>query len=122
MHAPVLRGAIMASLFLMAELLGRQRSAITSLALAAAVMAGISPQILWQVSFQLSFLAMAGLIILVPPLQAAGRRAVEATLGEEGTAVSIAGVIIDGFGVTLGAHQGRSLLVLCPGDHPVHSS
>jgi hypothetical protein len=23
------------------------------------------------------------------------------------------------FSVTLGAHEGRSLLVLCPGDHPV---
>ena len=103
MYAPVLRGAIMASLFLMAELLGRQRSAITSLALAAAVMVGISPQILWHVSFQLSFLAMAGLILLVPPLQDIGRRAVRAMLGEEGTAVSIAGVIIDGFSVTLGA-------------------
>jgi trehalose synthase len=26
------------------------------------------------------------------------------------------------FAVTLGPHEGRSLLVLCPGDHPVHSS
>jgi hypothetical protein len=25
------------------------------------------------------------------------------------------------FAVTLGPHEGRSLLVLCPGDHPVHS-
>jgi trehalose synthase len=25
------------------------------------------------------------------------------------------------FAITLGPHQGRSLLVLCPGDHPVHS-
>ncbi|GAH18972.1 unnamed protein product, partial [marine sediment metagenome] len=35
MHTPVVRGAIMASLFLTAELLGRQRTAITSLAFAA---------------------------------------------------------------------------------------
>ena len=103
MHTPVLRGAIMASLFLTAELLGRQRSAITSLALAAAVMVGISPQILWQVSFQLSFLAMAGLILIFPPLQAIGRRVVKATLGEEGTAVSLASIISDGLSVTLGA-------------------
>ncbi|GAI86825.1 unnamed protein product, partial [marine sediment metagenome] len=37
----------MASLFLTAELLGRQRTAITALAFAAAVMVGISPHILW---------------------------------------------------------------------------
>jgi len=45
MQPPVVRGAIMASLFLTAELLGRQRNAITSLAFAAAIMIGISPQI-----------------------------------------------------------------------------
>ena len=103
MNAPVLRGAIMASLFLMAELLGRQRSAITSLALAAAVMVGINPQVLWHVSFQLSFLAMAGLIFIFPRLQAIGRRIVSAVLGEEGAAVSLANVIADGFSVATGA-------------------
>ncbi len=103
MNAPVLRGAIMASLFLTSELLGRQRSAMTSLAFAAAVMVGISPRILWDASFQLSFLAMAGLILLVPLLQVIGRKAVNATLGEEGTLVSIASVITDSFSVTLGA-------------------
>ena len=103
MHTPVLRGAIMASVFLMAELLGRQRSAMTSLAFAAAVMVGISPQIPWHVSFQLSFLAMAGLIFIFPRLQAIGRKVVKATLGEEGTAASLAGIIADGFSVTLGA-------------------
>ncbi len=72
MHPPVVRGAIMASLFLAAELLGRQRSAFTALAFAAAVMIGISPQILWDASFQLSFLAMSGLIFIFPLLQTSG--------------------------------------------------
>jgi len=103
MHAPVIRGAIMASLFLAAELLGRQRSAITALAFAAAVMVGISPQILWTASFQMSFLAMAGLIFIFPPLQAIGRKAVKATLGEDRPAASIANIITDSFSVTLGA-------------------
>jgi len=103
MHAPVVRGAIMASLFLIAELLGRQRSAITALAFAAAIMIGIDPQILWTVSFQLSFLAMAGLIFIFPPLQNLGRRAVRATLGEDGPAVTIANITVDSFSVTLGA-------------------
>jgi len=103
MHAPVIRGAIMASLFLTAELLGRQRSAITALAFAAAVMVGISPQILWTASFQMSFLAMAGLIFIFPPLQAIGRKAVKATLGEDRPGVSMANIITDSFSVTLGA-------------------
>jgi competence protein ComEC len=103
MHAPVIRGTIMASLFLTAELLGRQRSAVTALTLAAAVMVGISPQILWDASFQMSFLAMAGLIFVFPPLQALGRKAVNATLGENGRAVSMANIITDSFSVTLGA-------------------
>ena len=103
MHPPVVRAAIMVSLFLTAELLGRQRSAITALAFAAAVMVGISPQILWTAAFQMSFLAMAGLIFIFPPLQAIGRRAVNATLGEDGPAVRIANIATDSFSVTLGA-------------------
>ncbi len=103
MHPPIVRGAIMASLFLTAELLGRQRSAITSLVFAAAIMVGISPQILWTASFQLSFLAMAGLILVFPPIQAIGRKVVNATLGEDGRAVSIANFITDSFSITMGA-------------------
>jgi len=102
-HTPVIRGAIMASLFLAAELLGRQRTAVTSLAFAAAVMVGINPQILWDASFQLSFLAMAGLIFIAPPLMALGRRAVRAAIGEEGILASIANITADTLSVTLAA-------------------
>ncbi len=103
MHPPVIRGAIMASLFLTAELLGRQRSAFTALAFAAAIMVGISPQILWQAAFQMSFMAMAGLIFIFPPLRALGRKAVNAMLGEDRMVVPPANFITDSFGVTLGA-------------------
>jgi competence protein ComEC len=103
MHPPVVRGAIMASLFLTAELLGRQRSAITCLVLAAAIMVGISPHILWSASFQMSFMAMAGLIFLAPRFQAIGRRAVKATLGEDRPAIPIANFTTDSFSVALGA-------------------
>jgi len=103
MHPPVVRGAIMASLFLSAKLLGRQRTAITSLAFAAAIMVGIDPQILWGASFQLSFLAMAGLIFLAPPLQALGRKAVNTTIGEEGVGGALANIVTDSFSVTLAA-------------------
>ena len=103
MHPPILRAAIMVSLFLIAELLGRQRSAITSLAFAAAIMVGISPQILWTASFQMSFTAMAGLIFIFPPIQSLGRKAVIATLGEGGVAASTANFVVDSMSVTLGA-------------------
>jgi competence protein ComEC len=103
MHAPVIRAAIMVSLFLAAELLGRQRSAVTSLAFAAAVMVGINPQILWDASFQMSFAAMAGLIFIYPLVQSLLRNAVKAVLGEEGIMVSIANLITDSLSVSLGA-------------------
>ncbi len=103
MHAPVVRGAIMASIFLAAELVGRQRSAFTALAFAAAVMVGVDPQILRTAPFQMSFLAMTGLILVTPPLQTLGRRAMAATLSEKGAVTSIANIITDSFSVTLGA-------------------
>ncbi len=103
MHPPVFRAAIMASLFLTADLLGRQRSAVTALVFAAAIMVGISPQILWTASFQMSFMAMAGLIFIFPLIQSLGRKAVNAALGEDGAAVPIANFIVDSFSVTLGA-------------------
>lgn len=103
MNPPVVRGAIMASLFLIAEFLGRQRRAITALTLAAAIMVGISPYILGDAAFQLSFLAMAGLIFLFPIFRNLGRKAVTAALGESGAAVSIASIASDTLGATLGA-------------------
>ncbi len=69
MQPPVIRGAIMGSMFLFAEILGRQRDASTALIFAAAVMVAVEPQILWNVSFQLSFLSMAGLIFILPSFQ-----------------------------------------------------
>jgi competence protein ComEC len=103
MRPPVVRGAIMGSLFLIAEYLGRQRSAITALAFAAAVMVGIQPQILWGVSFQLSFLAMAGLIFLYPYFQTWGRRGVTAIFGDREAIAATGNVVTDSFAVTLAA-------------------
>jgi len=103
MNPPVVRGAIMGSIFLLAELLGRQNSASIALTFAAAVMVGIQPQILWDASFQLSFLAMASLIFISPYLQAWFRKGVTAAAGKEGTTASLANFIADSFAVTLAA-------------------
>jgi competence protein ComEC len=100
--APVVRAAIMASLFLITEVLGRQRSAITALAAAAAIMVAISPQILWTVSFQMSFMAMVGLIFIAPLFQNLGNRAISRLKASDG-ARSFARLTSDAFAVSLGA-------------------
>ena len=66
---PVIRAAGMGSMFLLAELLGRQKTAITAITFTAAVMIGISPAILGDAGFQLSFLSMCGLIFIHPRLR-----------------------------------------------------
>jgi len=103
MRPPIVRGAVMGSMFLLAEYLGRQRSASTALAFAAAVMVGIEPQVLWDASFQLSFLAMAGLIFLSPYLQAWARKGIASAIGKEGVAASLCNFAADCFAVTLAA-------------------
>jgi competence protein ComEC len=65
-------------------------------------MVGISPQILWSASFQMSFMAMVGLTLFTPLFQAMGRKAVNATLGDR-PAVPVANTITDSFSVSLGA-------------------
>jgi DNA internalization-related competence protein ComEC/Rec2 len=103
MRPPVMRAAIMGSLFLMAEYLGRQRSAITALSFAATVMVGIQPQLLWSVSFQLSFLAMTGLIFLYPYFQVWGRKGISTMFGDREAITATGNMVTDGFAVTLAA-------------------
>jgi len=91
MAPSVMRAAIMVSLFLLAAYLGRQRTGITALAFAAAIMAAIDPQILWQVSFQLSFAAVIGLVLLAPTFQEWGRRS------------GAPNIVVDSFSFTLAA-------------------
>jgi len=103
MNPPVVRGAIMASLFLLAEAMGRQRSGMVALTFAAAVMVGVHPYILGDASFQLSFLAMTGLVFIFPVLRDLGRRLVARVMGEEGAFVSLSNVVVDTLSATLGA-------------------
>ena len=101
LHAPVVRGAIMASLFLIAEGLGRQRSGLIALVVAAAIMVGIEPYILGDASFQLSFLAMVGLIAVYPLLRDIGRSLVTRILGEDRANSSSISFTIDTFSAAL---------------------
>jgi competence protein ComEC len=103
MNPPVIRAAIMGSLFLIALYLGRQGSAIIALPFAAAVMVGIQPQLLWSVSFQLSFLAMAGLILFYPYFQTWGRKGIARLFKNGEKIVPAASIVTDGFAATLAA-------------------
>ena len=67
--APVVRAAIMATVFLLAGILGRRASAAPAIALAAAIMVAVSPRVITDLGFQLSFAATASLAVLVPPLR-----------------------------------------------------
>ncbi len=63
----VVRAAVMGSLFMLASRAGRMYSLTPSLCLAACAMLAWNPYILyWDASFQLSFLATAGIIYIVP--------------------------------------------------------
>ena len=64
----VVRAAIMAILLLFAATLGRDRDPWSALSLAAVAMTAWDPSILWDVGFQLSVAATAGLLVLSEPL------------------------------------------------------
>ncbi|OGD86240.1 hypothetical protein A2Z23_00575 [Candidatus Curtissbacteria bacterium RBG_16_39_7] len=65
---PVVRAAIMGSLAYGAIGLGRQKLSFLSLFLTAGVMLFVSPRLLFDLSFQLSFAATFGIIAIVPIL------------------------------------------------------
>lgn len=103
MSPPVVRSAIMASIFLFAEVLGRQRSSLGALVLTAAVMAGINPYILGDVSFQLSFAGIAGLIFIFPMLSDFGKRLITARAKNEGFVIKTVNAAIDIMSASLAA-------------------
>ena len=102
-NPPVIRAAIMASLFLVAELLGRQSNAGIALVFAGAAMATINPQILGDASFQMSFMAMAGLILVLPSLQVLGKKMTTTWLGDRQGIAAVTNSFVDSFNVSLAA-------------------
>jgi len=65
----VVRTGTTGSLMLIALLLGRTAFALNSLAVSGLVMTGWQPYLLWDASFQLSFVATVGLISFATPLE-----------------------------------------------------
>ncbi len=62
-NAAVVRAAILGILTLLGYQLGRRQTGLNSLAFVAAIMAVITPAVLWDVSFQLSFAATLGIML-----------------------------------------------------------
>ena len=93
MSPSVTRAAIMGSVYLAALYFGRPRSVLPALSLAAAAMVAVNPQVLWSVSFQLSFTAVAGIALFSEPLS----RRLSSLLGprsDQGGALHPAGAFI----------------------------
>jgi competence protein ComEC len=67
--ASVMRAVIMGIVFLLANRVGRQGLALNTLFLTAMLMTLYNPMWLWDVGFQLSFVATLGLILYATPLQ-----------------------------------------------------
>ncbi|MBE7415564.1 MAG: DNA internalization-related competence protein ComEC/Rec2 [Deltaproteobacteria bacterium] len=66
---PTQRAVIMALAFLLSFALGRGKDYLNTLALAAIIVMALAPYSVWDASFQLSFAAMASIIILVPRMR-----------------------------------------------------
>jgi competence protein ComEC len=66
--AGVVRAAIMGGLGVFAAQIGRRQYGLNSLVFVAALMALADPHVLWDVGFQLSFMATLGLILYADPL------------------------------------------------------
>jgi len=77
----IVRAAIMGSLTYLAQLLGREKDVVITLGLAGGIMLLISPLMLFDIGFQLSFLATAGILFVSPLFK--GRLFKLPILGEE---------------------------------------
>lgn len=99
----LVRAAIMGGLYLLANITGRQSSGIISLHFAAALMTGLDPSVVHDVSFQLSFAAAAGLMALGPLLY---RRTADALVRLRIVAArpsGLCGMLVETFAVTAAA-------------------
>ena len=67
--ASVTRAALMGSIYAGAIFFGRSNNVTNALFVAAFIMTIVNPLVLWDVGFQLSFMATFGLILLVPLLE-----------------------------------------------------
>ncbi len=67
--APTQRAVIMVLAFAASFLLGRGRDYLNTLSLAAIIILAIAPYSVWDISFQLTFVAVASIIVLAPRMK-----------------------------------------------------
>ena len=68
LSAPVVRATALCSLFIVAQWLGRRTNSYNSLSAAALLILLLDPRALFSLSFQLSFLAVLGILLFYKPL------------------------------------------------------
>ncbi len=100
--AAVVRAAVMGVLALLAVQLGRRGHGLNTLVFVAALMAVFNPYVLWDVGFQLSFMATLGLVLYAGPLDEWFRRSASRYLPEN-TVGKVAGPVGEYFLFTLAA-------------------
>ncbi|MBN1147803.1 MAG: ComEC/Rec2 family competence protein [Anaerolineales bacterium] len=110
-NAAVVRAAIMGGLSVFARQMGRRQHGLNTLAFVAAVMALFDPHVLWDVGFQLSFMATLGLMLYAEPMSEAFTRWATPRLGGQ-TARRLAGPVGEYFLFTLAAQITTLPLVL----------
>lgn len=81
--AAVVRAALMASTAAIAHLFGRRQAGLHALVLTAALLCLFNPLLPWDVSFQLSFMAVFGLVVFGQPLQSSFTSLMARWFGEE---------------------------------------
>jgi len=109
--AAVLRAALMGVLYLWARHLGRPTFAPVSLAAAAIGMTALSPYVLWDVGFQLSFAATLGLVLYTEPLEECFEQALARFTSAE-RAQQTVGLVSEALIVTLAAQITTIPLIL----------
>ncbi|MBU0496141.1 MAG: ComEC family competence protein [Chloroflexi bacterium] len=101
--AAVVRAAVMGCLTILAGYVGRRSDAWAALAAAGLVMAALDPWVLWDLGFQLSFLATLGLMVLSPPLVARAQPYLAALFGKGPPGQWLTEIVNDSLLLTLAA-------------------
>ncbi|MCS7206602.1 MAG: ComEC/Rec2 family competence protein [Dehalococcoidia bacterium] len=113
MGPPVVRASLMGSMALGARALGRPYAPVAALAVTVGVMAGLSPSLLGQPSFQLSVAGMAGLVALGPRIHALLHHAI----GRWETGRPWLSALVGSTAVSLGASLGAVPLAALTFEH-----
>ena len=100
--AAALRAGLMGSLFILAIYFGRRSTAYVSLCASALFMTALNPLTLWDIGFQLSFMATLGLILFTPTIEDHFERLLARKLSRERMR-HVMGILNDALIVTLAA-------------------